>query len=350
MRAAGVLVKQRLPKPTTVFDTFWRFAAERHDAFLRRVEGNPPPWTRDPIIQRYKFTNVYRAADRVSQYLIRNVIYAGRQSHADTVFRILLFKTFNLISTWELLEREAGNINCATYDPARYDDILMKARSLGKRIYSGAYIMPSGKSSFGAAEKHRNHLRLLSQIVSSRLADRLAESKTLDAAYRALRQLPTIGSFLGFQYAIDINYSTVTNFDEMSFVVPGPGALDGLKKCFADPGDFSEAEIIQWVADQQEDAFKLRGLRFKGLWGRPLQLIDCQNLFCEISKYARVAHPNVPGISGRVQIKQHFKPRAEQINYWFPPKWGLNERITQWYQKHDPAALQRALKLDRPLG
>jgi hypothetical protein len=43
------------------------------------------------------FTNAYRAADRVSQYLIRNVIYqSDLPGNADElVFRILLFKLFN---------------------------------------------------------------------------------------------------------------------------------------------------------------------------------------------------------------------------------------------------------------
>ena len=34
-------------------------------------QGPEGPWTEDPILDRYKFCNTYRAADRVSQYLIR---------------------------------------------------------------------------------------------------------------------------------------------------------------------------------------------------------------------------------------------------------------------------------------
>jgi hypothetical protein len=63
------------------------------------------------------------------------------------------------------------------------------------------------------------------------------------------------------------------------------------------------------------------------LWGRSLQLIDCQNLFCEVDKYARVYHPEIQGRSGRVRIKQHFRPTTTPIDYWYPPKWGLNERV-----------------------
>ena len=58
-----------------------------------------------------------------------------------------------------------------------------------------------------------------------------------------------------------------------------------------------------------------------------MQLIDCQNLFCEVDKYARVAHPEIRGISPRTRIKQKFRSNMTPIDYWFPPKWSINERI-----------------------
>src|SRR4051812_3253143 len=61
-------------KPTIVFESYWRLAAERQNVFFRRVSGDSPPWTSDPILLEHKFTNAYRASDRVSQFLIREVI------------------------------------------------------------------------------------------------------------------------------------------------------------------------------------------------------------------------------------------------------------------------------------
>src|SRR6478752_7606879 len=87
-------------KVTRVFSTYWRFAAERQRVFLRRIQGSEPPWSEDPVLQVHKFTNAYRASDRVSQYLIRRVIYNGEHNLRDTFFRILLFKIFNRIDTW----------------------------------------------------------------------------------------------------------------------------------------------------------------------------------------------------------------------------------------------------------
>lgn len=109
-------VRRQKPTVSKVFDTYWKFAAKRQDAFFFRIEGNFGPWSRDPILNEYKFTNAYRASDRVSQYLIKNVIYSKRRSLSDTVFRILLFKLFNKIETWELLENVFGEVSLATFN------------------------------------------------------------------------------------------------------------------------------------------------------------------------------------------------------------------------------------------
>lgn len=324
--ALNLLMPLAPAKPTIVYDTYWRFAAERQRVFFLRNEGAPPPWTTDPIIQEYKFTNAYRAVDRVSQYLIRSVIYKGDQDPAQVLFRTLIFKIFNRIDTWELLLREFGDVRYAPGFIKRYDDVLTKAMAHGKRIYSAAYIMPSGGARNTTGRKHRMHLELVAQMLKDELDQKLIEATTMQEAFLLLRNYPTIGDFLAYQYVTDINYSRILNFDEMQFVVPGPGALSGISKCFADLGGLNEEDIIKVVTERQEMEFDRLGLKFRNLWGRKLQLIDCQNLFCEVDKYSRVAHPQFCG-SGRTRIKQHFEPRREVIQYWFPPKWNINHLV-----------------------
>jgi hypothetical protein len=316
---------KKLPTPTYVLDTYWKFAAERQQIFFNRITGITPVTT-DPILVKHKFTNAYRAADRVSQYLIREVIYKGDQSPEELLFRILLFKLFNKIETWELLQHELGTITWADFSFDAYNCVFYQALQAGEPIYSGAYIMASGRSAFGYARKHENHLKLIEQMMQCQLADRIQEAKSLEAVYGLLLTFPTIGRFLAYQYAIDINYSTLTDFSEMDFVVPGPGAKDGIRKCFSSFGDYSEADVIKYVTDQQESEFERLGIQFRSLWGRPLQLIDCQNVFCETDKYARIAHPEVGGISNRTRIKQLYSGGRSPIDYFFPPKWGLNDK------------------------
>ncbi len=324
-----VFTKLSPAEPTEVYDTYWKFAAERQNIFFRRYENLPGPWTEDPILSKHKFTNAYRASDRVSQYLISEVILKGNQSINEVFFRILLFKTFNRVDTWEYLVKEIGTICYSDYSFKRYNSLLEKAMSNGQRIYSAAYIMASGASTFGYSRKHSNHLKLIESMMHDEVPDRISESTNMQYAFDLLQSYPTIGEFLAFQYVIDINYSKVLNFDEKDFVVPGPGAKDGIRKCFSDLGGLSEVDIIMLMMDRQEEEFTRLGLEFKSLWGRRLQPIDCQNLFCEVGKYARLAHPEVKGLSGRTRIKQWFRPKSDPISYIYPPKWGINNEIPQ---------------------
>ncbi len=316
-------------KPTEVYDSYWKFAALRQESFFNRLQGRPYPWTDDPIISKFKFTNVYRAADRVSQYLIKHVIYNSSlpDSPKEILFRILLFKLFNKIETWELLTSKFGPITLRDYSFEKYDKILTAAITGGKRIYSAAYIMPSGKSYFGFERKHSNHLKLIELIIQKRTEEQLSSAKTMQQAFEIIKCYPGLGDFLAYQLLIDINYSSIVNFSESEFVVPGPGAKGGISKCFHDTGGLNNMEVIKFMTDRQEKEFERLGLTFRTLWGRPLQLIDCQNLFCEVDKYARVKHPNVKGDSDRTRIKQIFKANLKPIDFWFPPKWGINQNI-----------------------
>jgi len=326
-----IIKKLSKPKKSIVFDTYWNFAAKRQEIFFNKI-NHITPLTIDTILERHRFTNVYRASDRVSQYLIRNVIYGDgvTLTKNDLLLRILLFKIFNKISTWEYLESQVKNITIENFDSKLYSKLLSEAKKAKEVIYSGAYIMTSGKSIFGHNFKHENHLELLKQyVLSGKLLESIEKAQSMEEVYKILLSIPTFGSFLAYQYSIDINYSKLTNFSEMDFVKAGPGAKDGIRKCFIDQGDFSDEDIIKYMCDIQEIQFKNLELNFKDLWGRKLQLIDCQNLFCEVDKYSRVAHPEITGISNRTRIKQIYKPLNNNIDYFFPPKWKLDIRIKE---------------------
>lgn len=314
-------------KPTVVYDTYWRFAAKRQEVFFKRLQRQAPPWTSDSILSDFKFTNAYRASDRVSQFLIRNVIYRGEQSEEEIFFRTILFKLFNKIDTWRLLEESFGEVCYKNFDFNAYDRVLTNAIGKGQRIYSAAYIMPSGSVAFGTSRKHRAHLKLLAQMMDDEVALRIAESKSMRDTFTLLRSYPMLGDFLAYQYTIDLNYSTLINFSEMEFVLPGPGAKGGISKCFESLGGLTEADLIRIVTERQDAEFDRLEIDFKSLWGRALHLIDCQNLFCEVDKYARVHHPEIAGTSQRTRIKQKFRPTDKAIEYWYPPKWGINEKI-----------------------
>lgn len=313
------------PATTVVYDSYWEFAAERLAMYYRRLSSARGPWTSNPILRAYRFTNVFRASDRVSQYLIGEVQYGSSRSqdHAEVYFRTLLFKIFNRIETWEGLEERLGRLSWKQTSLRDVDDVLSEMLRSGRKIYSAAYIMPSPQ--FGKSRKHSNHLMLLAKMMAEDMPLKMARALSLRSVYEQLLRYPGIGPFLAFQYAIDLNYSSLMDFDESEFVVAGPGAVDGISKCFVDGHSLSPERIINLMVERQHEEFSQRGLKFDGLFGRPLKPIDCQNIFCEISKYARVAYPGVISATGRTRIKQKYQEKSARVipSPTFPPKWNL---------------------------
>lgn len=314
------------PLPTPVYDTYWRFVTERQAMYDRRLTDPWGPWTQDPILARHRFTNVFRAADRVSQRLIGDVIQgAGRsQSPQELFYRIMLFKTFNSEQTWDAIERELGPVSWQATPPSDVVTVLDRLHAAKATIYTAAYIMPSPPH--GHDRKHRNHMAALDSMMQDAIPSKIERAKSLGEVYEILLSRPGIGRFLAFQYAIDLNYSPMLGFDEDEFVIAGPGAIDGISKCFTGTEGMSPEDVIRWTSAHMEEDLSRLELGFTGLFGRRPRLIDLQNCFCEISKYSRVAHPEVMGVAGRTRIKQQYDPRQPKPvpQPVFPDRWNLH--------------------------
>jgi hypothetical protein len=311
-----------VPRPD-VYDLYWRFAAERHAIFEKRLAGVPAPWTDDEVLRTYKFCNVFRATDRVSQYLIQHVIYCeDRPSREDLLFQIVAFRLFSRESTWgglrRLLKRAPVIDDLAS---GAFEAAIVELRNTQSPIYTNAFIL-CANDAYGRGSKALNHVELLKDMfLYHDLAGDLLGAESLQRVFELLRAYPLFGNFMAYQTAIDLNYSEYINFDEDDFVKAGPGALRGINKCFESLGDYSPEEVIQWMVQHQDADFERLGLPFDGLFGRKLHAIDAQGLFCETDKYARVAMPALK--SARVRMKQKFVPQQLPRRVVIPPKWHL---------------------------
>ena len=53
-------------------DRLLYWVTERESIRIQRLQGKAPPWTDDPILRQYRFCNVRRMDDAVSQWLLTN--------------------------------------------------------------------------------------------------------------------------------------------------------------------------------------------------------------------------------------------------------------------------------------
>lgn len=330
--------KQTEPIPNKrIFFYYFYFMQERMKMFWGKCNGNQNSLTEDPILQTYKFTNVYRACDRVSQYLISQVIYKDidKYSPQDVLLRILIFKIFNKTETWEYLIKEYGNITCNHFDISAISHFL-SLRQSNIPIFSNAYMMTGSHQRYNHLKsKHEKWLQMVKkEFLNGNIVDRILEADSMENVFYLMRKCSFIGDFLAYQYTVDFNYSPYVNFDENSFVKAGIGAIRGIKKCFSSIGNNYEV-AIRYTYEHLDDFRKEFGLNdFKPLPGREPHLIDIQNCFCETDKYLRAKMPEL--LVENKRIKQHYKATLLPIDYMFPPKWNITEKFTQNVHRNIP--------------
>ena len=276
---------------------------------------------------------MFRSIDRISQYLIRNVIYSNLLfEKEDVIFRILIFKIFNKIETWELLEEKMGKISINNFDINKINKLLTEQRKKYP-IFNNAYMMTGTHSLYNHYKfKHEKWLQMVNdEFIKGGVLSNIVKCNSLEEMYSILRECSFIGDFLAYQYAIDFNYSPIFNFDENTFVKAGIGAIRGIKKCFVDIQKKDYENAIYYTLHNFEKLQKRYGyFNFKNLYSRKPTLIDLQNCFCETDKYLRAKLPNF--VIDNTKIKQKYIPNPMHYDLLFPPQWNID--MNQNYENH----------------
>ena len=91
-------------------EPFFAFARARHQIYLRRKNGQPPPWTDDPILQRYRFTNVFRELDATTVWF-RQHLRDPLKNLVEVLPATVVFRWFNRISTGEIIMQQQNYLH-----------------------------------------------------------------------------------------------------------------------------------------------------------------------------------------------------------------------------------------------
>ncbi|MBI4348479.1 MAG: hypothetical protein HY553_16685 [Elusimicrobia bacterium] len=288
---------------------FWRFVCERHLAFVRRVVWRtPPPWTCDPVLATTRLTNVYRQLDRHSRYLIVTILSDTSSAPSDTLFNVIVFRTFNRITTWEALGgfRAAGAWNL---DEARR--ILLDREAHGEPVFTGRYRISQQGADIQGLSKVEGYIRRIAVIRDQlpALCARLTAARSLAEVHALLVQLPGVGGFTGYGLALDLTYAKLVPFTDDDYVFPGPGARGALDRMLSE-----HARALTTYTDaihqlRRDQTALLRAARAV-LLGPPLTVANIQHSLCEFGKYWRVQDGG--------HVKERFVPaRADRdLRLW----------------------------------
>jgi hypothetical protein len=284
---------------------FWRFVAERHNVFIRRVvKKQPPPWTEDEALAGAHYTNVYRELDRVTRDLITRVLEPTKHwDPADRLFQVLLYRAFNLPETYDIIAINTGVKR--VWQREKVQRVLLARHKAGMKIFTGAFLVnglqgtgrggqarwsqPGGKIRLWVdrlSRIHRTRHQLMVQLAEAEgVREREDPRQGWLRAHAALKALPGFGDFLAYEVLVDLCYEPrVLKFTEDDWVNVGPGAKKGLLFMLKRQPAVWEVPLTYLRAHQAQYQ-EAAGVQ---LQGPALTLRNVEHVLCEYSKYRRM--------------------------------------------------------------
>lgn len=215
-----------------------KFIIERHKIYLRKAAGRPAPWTTDPILANFKFTNIYRELDRVTLWMDEHIMQPYLK-HPDLPFMMAIARIINWPDTLqELMDKKAWPEGGWSAD--RFFKVLKARQDRGDKVVTGAYIVSAGKPK-GAdpVESNKKPYAITYWILDTLWRNReefqtlcrVKNGGTMALAVEALSKQHGFGPFIANQVIVDMTYLDrwlKRAPDYNTFTSPGPGTIKGM--------------------------------------------------------------------------------------------------------------------------
>lgn len=308
-------------------NTFFEIMIERQEIWYKKVVLKQPwPWTENKILRDYKYTNVYRELDRASQWMIENVLKDHSLSVKDLVWRIIIFRFFNLPATFEVGGVELPHYD--DFDPEYMWQQVVSLREKGVNPYHTAYLQnlaflpkPANWNGRGLFKDEAiiNYAfpRIHKKIPELVVALKTAESP--EVLMKIMEQFDAVGGFMSHEFFIDFCYvarywkKPIMKFDQNDYTNVGPGASLGLRLIFPSLMPKEQKRGIYVLRDIAHDWMeKLGEFKYLGWDGENyvcpapnerLTLHQIEMWLCEYSKYWKMQH-NVGKQRSRYKVKK----------------------------------------------
>ena len=287
-----------------MLDLFLYYISERYTIHIKKdVNYEEPPWTKDPILRYYKFTNVCREHDRNTMWLINAVVGNNDLSYTSKLANATLFRIFNKIETAKLLQIPISNIR--SLDPIKLAEKVEP--QLTDTPWTGAYLCSATKRYFrqytGTDSDIESVLMVVQELFEDPYWKRTAYTPYADPAevIDKLQKYPGISDFLAYQLFVDFTYIKEFPFSENEFTIAGVGAVSGLKLLFGGTKrktGCTPEELIFWLRDNWNrlnkynlDCGGKHTVKPKSLMqdlpenDRIMNVMRIENCLCEFSKY-----------------------------------------------------------------
>lgn len=275
-------------------EEFVAFITERWNIHVRRSKGQSPPWTSDPIFQKFRFCNIRREDDRVTKWIHANWL-RPHDKDPDVWFAMIVARLINKPTSLD-----AGRYP-VPWKPERWTATLDELKATGATIFNAAYMIHADRFD-GRSKVAYLAERVLTPIWEARKEGRKVFSGgSLAGAHSWLMNFRDMGSFMSGQIVADAKWASALRSakDWYDWAAPGPGSQRGLNRVMGYAPDASWRPG-GWVECNQ--ALRKAALP---LLPKDLRKLDAQNFNnceCEFDKWCRVKY------SEGKRPKQLFRP------------------------------------------
>jgi hypothetical protein len=276
---------------------FYSYMQARERIRLNRKAGLPWPWTDDPILQTYKFTNVKRAHDRTTREFAQ---FYRLHPHAAPSSQLLNCTIARYFGTYDFLLALGWQ---TTFNPELLIKFARDRLNRKERVFTGAYLITNNGIKAPKEEV----------VVNTFIASMWEQRHAVIAAARArhrwedmvgrMRSVTGFGGsgFMAKEVALD---TMLTNFwtsivdtpiglpvcsiepiDKATWSPAGPGARRGLNRLLG--RDYKKLIGDAQALDEMRDLYEVRDHYWPADW-IALDLHDIQFQLCEWDKYERV--------------------------------------------------------------
>lgn len=258
------------------FDRFLYWIKERESTRKLKTEGKPKPWTDDEILLKYRFCNVRRMDDVVSQWLLKNW-YQPNFNHPNMLFAVVLARFLNLPSS---LECVGFPLRWSKERIKRIKDLLRTKKQGGETIFNSAYMVRGNDGE----DK-------LASVIDYIIQPLIANPPTLDTGsmqrcWVSIECRYGFGSFMAGQVVADLRWALSGTWnDRREWAPAGPGSQRGLNRLLGRPVK-QPIKQDQFLEELQALIQECKTQIPLGL-SRKMEAIDWQNCCCEYDKYCR---------------------------------------------------------------
>lgn len=249
---------------------------ERESIRLKREQGEKPPWTDDWILATYRFCNVRRMDDKVSQWLWNNW-YKPNHNHPNMLVAAAIARFVNQPSSLEALGFPSK------WEPEKFKKRLREYRDAGNTVFNAAY-MVRGNDGVDKIES------VVDYYVAplSELRDRV-NSSSMEETWRVILSSYGMGSFMAGQIVADLRWAVKGNWlDRNVFAPVGPGSTKGLNR-LKGRKLLQSIKQSQFVEELAGIIAHCKGKLLPSITNR-LEAHDYQNCLCEIFKYMKTLY------------------------------------------------------------